>query len=296
MKFVDSDFIADMHPKSWLSQYRQKSVFYLTKMAMFYSLLGVGLYFIGLTMATLLIPGYQEPVTKFSLFDAIVGGPAEEPLFFGIPFYAIGNQFVVLGTGAVFVLYELVNSSQTVFTFQNLKYGNSLFDISILFFSLRTWKSGKGWFAVVFLSCNFIVEFFIRYAIGQLPLSFFGDSQSFILTIVNDVTYLIGVGILLVITFLLYRYRSKKESASKMQSINNLPFEKNESALWYLVPFFFGIIGGLVMYLVLKDEDKRMAKKGLVLGIVMSVIHSIVYVIIIFVGLYSLGLNHHQLH
>lgn len=45
---------------------------------------------------------------------------------------------------------------------------------------------------------------------------------------------------------------------------------KKPSRAWYLVPIFFGIIGGLVMYLVLKDENKKMAKKGLILGIMIS--------------------------
>jgi hypothetical protein len=46
------------------------------------------------------------------------------------------------------------------------------------------------------------------------------------------------------------------------------------SKWWYLVPIFFGIIGGLVMYLALKDEDKKMAKKGLILGIIIGAVGS----------------------
>jgi len=47
---------------------------------------------------------------------------------------------------------------------------------------------------------------------------------------------------------------------------------KKPSKAWYLVPIFFGIIGGVAMYLVLKDEDKKMAKNGLVLGIILGAI------------------------
>jgi hypothetical protein len=40
------------------------------------------------------------------------------------------------------------------------------------------------------------------------------------------------------------------------------------SDLWYFVPFFFGIIGGLVAYVGVKDEDADMAKSLLLSGIV----------------------------
>jgi len=34
----------------------------------------------------------------------------------------------------------------------------------------------------------------------------------------------------------------------------------------------FGNHGGLIMFVVLKDEDRRMAKKGLVVGVVLTAI------------------------
>lgn len=55
---------------------------------------------------------------------------------------------------------------------------------------------------------------------------------------------------------------------------------KRPSSAWYLVPILFGIIGGLVMFLVLKDQNRRMAKKGLVVGIIFTVIGFVVGVII----------------
>lgn len=32
------------------------------------------------------------------------------------------------------------------------------------------------------------------------------------------------------------------------------------SGLWYLVPLFFGVVGGIVAYVGVKDEDEEMAK------------------------------------
>jgi len=58
------------------------------------------------------------------------------------------------------------------------------------------------------------------------------------------------------------------------------------SIAWYLLPILFGIIGGVAMYLLLKDTniqkkigsqlslgtDKAMAKKGLIVGIVITIL------------------------
>jgi hypothetical protein len=47
--------------------------------------------------------------------------------------------------------------------------------------------------------------------------------------------------------------------------------------LWYLVPFFFGILGGLVGYVGTKDEDTDMANGLLLFGAVWSIILYIFY-------------------
>jgi len=48
------------------------------------------------------------------------------------------------------------------------------------------------------------------------------------------------------------------------------------SAAWYLAPIFLGIIGSVIMWYVLKDEDHpdspKMIKKGWVIGIVLTLI------------------------
>src|SRR5687768_15225961 len=44
--------------------------------------------------------------------------------------------------------------------------------------------------------------------------------------------------------------------------------EKRASAAWYLLPIFLWFIGGLIMFFVLKDEDRGRAKGGLKLGII----------------------------
>ena len=40
------------------------------------------------------------------------------------------------------------------------------------------------------------------------------------------------------------------------------------SGLWYLVPLFFGLIGGIIAYAAVKDEDESMASACLLLGFI----------------------------
>jgi len=42
------------------------------------------------------------------------------------------------------------------------------------------------------------------------------------------------------------------------------------SRVWYLVPLFFGLLGGLVGYFAVKDGDRDMASNLLVLGVFVS--------------------------
>ena len=44
------------------------------------------------------------------------------------------------------------------------------------------------------------------------------------------------------------------------------------SAWWYLVPIFFGIIGGIIGYYAIIGRNKHMAKSLLIVGIVVTVI------------------------
>jgi len=81
------------------------------------------------------------------------------------------------------------------------------------------------------------------------------------------------------------RKESKPEPKDKFvfkdkQSTETLP--NDESNTIWILPILLGWIGGVIMYFVLKDEDKERGLKGLYVGIVISVISSIVGFIIFF--------------
>jgi RNA polymerase subunit RPABC4/transcription elongation factor Spt4 len=48
------------------------------------------------------------------------------------------------------------------------------------------------------------------------------------------------------------------------------------SAIWYLVAFLFGLIGGLISYVAVKDKDKSMANTCIAIGLVVTLIGGVV--------------------
>lgn len=60
---------------------------------------------------------------------------------------------------------------------------------------------------------------------------------------------------------------------SKYTSWNNLTkLERIRSRWWYLLPILFKIIGGVIAYFILRDDDPKKAKNCLWLGITLTVI------------------------
>jgi len=48
--------------------------------------------------------------------------------------------------------------------------------------------------------------------------------------------------------------------------------EKKRSNLWFLLPIFLGLIGGIIAYFVLRNDDPNKAKNCLYLSIVLAAI------------------------
>jgi hypothetical protein len=200
-KFADEK--ADFHPRSWLSRYRRTSVGYLTKMLFFYHGIGIGLLLIGSAAIEQVLPDHEEPSIPRSLSGVLAAGPLEETIFFGIPFYVFGNAYSVLVTGGVWVGIHLLNTE--TLSVNSLAFGNLLFVLPSLFFSLRTWVSGKGWFSVVTHSAWNGVFFAAGCSAGEFTCTAVDIDIS-----ATVISIALSAG-LIAATYVLYKRRENKE-------------------------------------------------------------------------------------
>ena len=198
-----SDEKIDMHPKSWLSNYRQLSIWYLIKMGLFYSVLGLVVASI-IAGIEYVVFDYEEPIVPISFVQIIMAGPVEETFFFGIPFSLSGNPYVVLVTGLFWATIHIFNAQLAEEA--GFSYSTVGFAIPHIFFSLRAWKSGKGWFTIPFHSAWNAMIFGLSVAAGEIPLMIVDKNEPVI-----DVVIVIISIILMGITFPLYRWRLKRE-------------------------------------------------------------------------------------
>lgn len=194
---------ADFHPRSWLSKYRRTSVSYLTKMLLFYHGIGILLLLAITPLIEQVLPDYEQPSIPRSLLLVLAAGPLEETIFFGIPFYIFGNAYFVLATGLIWVAIHLFNTD--TLSVNSLAFGNLVFVLPSLFFSLRTWLSGKGWFSVITHSAWNGIFFSAGCSAGEFScIAIESDISATVSTIALS-------GGLLGATYLLYRRRKNKE-------------------------------------------------------------------------------------
>jgi len=66
--------------------------------------------------------------------------------------------------------------------------------------------------------------------------------------------------------------RERQLSAYRSERWSLREYRPSPSSLWYLVPFFFGLLGGIVGYVGVKSEDKGLANNLLNLGIIMTTV------------------------
>src|SRR5687768_8740373 len=134
-------FSKDVNPKNCISRYYNNSLLYLIIMFLFYHGIGIILSLIGTLIIDNSMPGYEEPNPPLFMFPVILAGPIEESIFFGIPFYLFNNNLFVLIGGIAWTMLHIFNTYPI--DVNQLTYANGLFVIPSLFFSLRTWISGK---------------------------------------------------------------------------------------------------------------------------------------------------------
>jgi hypothetical protein len=204
----------DMHPKSWMSKYSKTSFGYMLKMGFFYSVVGLGAAY-SVYGIQLFVFGYEEPVFPFSLILAVTAGPIEETIFFGIPYVISGNSYVVLGTGAIWSSLHLLNTNELAFD-GFLANSNFAFTIPHIFFSLRAWKSGKGWFTIFFHSAWNALMFGIAVSTEEIPFEIFSTDDLYVTEL--DDWLIVLSAILMAITYPLYRWRLKRELRKEQKS------------------------------------------------------------------------------
>jgi len=56
--------------------------------------------------------------------------------------------------------------------------------------------------------------------------------------------------------------------------------EKSRSNAWFLLPIFFGVIGGIIAFFILRRDDPRKARNCLYLGVIFMIIGIIFNILI----------------
>ena len=59
---------------------------------------------------------------------------------------------------------------------------------------------------------------------------------------------------------------------------------KRRSAWWFLLPILFNVIGGVIAYFVIKEDDPKRAKNCLYLGIILTAIGIGLFLIPLIIG------------
>ncbi|HZO11215.1 MAG TPA: CPBP family glutamic-type intramembrane protease [Nitrososphaeraceae archaeon] len=205
---VYSDLKNDFNPLTWISKYRRNSIYYLTIMVLFYHLIGFVMMVIGSVIVDLVVNKYNEPTIPLTVFSVIFAGPFEETIFFGIPFYLTGNNLVTLAGGVIWASLHILNTPTVQVS--SLAYLTWLFVTPSIFASLRTWISGKGWFAIIAHSIWNLIFFAAGCTNGEFPCLIVNEKDFLI-----DIAYVSTSIVFILLTYFLYlRYENKMVSKS----------------------------------------------------------------------------------
>ena len=213
-----SDFQKDVSLSTWLKPYSNSSIKHILKMAVFYHILGI--MFASLVAGTFFVidPDYEPPYTPLFLVDLISAGPIEESLFFGLPFYITGNQYVMLGTGVVWALGHIGGIDENLeFSPDYFTWDNFAFVILSLFFSYRAWISGFGWLSILLHSVWNGMVFGFQCGFEN-SCSIMGETVEEM--VVSVITIVLSI-ILLLFTYWAYRRRERKNRKSAISEVQS---------------------------------------------------------------------------
>ena len=57
-------------------------------------------------------------------------------------------------------------------------------------------------------------------------------------------------------------------------------YVKSRSSMWYLLPIFVGLIGGVIAYWILRHDDPKKAKKCVYIGIVLAIVGIVINILV----------------
>ena len=60
---------------------------------------------------------------------------------------------------------------------------------------------------------------------------------------------------------------------------------KKRSSLWFLLPIIFNIVGGVIAYFVIKEDDPKKAKNCLYLGLILAAIPIVLIIVPLLIGI-----------
>lgn len=171
-------------------------------MAIFYHALSIAIMFVASFGVSSVISDYEAPSFPVSVVMSLTSGPVEEILFFGLAYYVAGTPQAILFTGAIWSVAHIFSTQ--VFQINTLGYVSFLIAIPHMFFSLRVWLSGKGWFAILFHSA-WNVGFLLSYCyLGIKECAVVRDGEYFIIDL-----FAIGLTASLISIMLILHNKSK---------------------------------------------------------------------------------------
>ena len=177
-------------------------------MVLFYHLIGFIIMVIGSVIVDLVVNNYDEPTIPLTVSSVIFAGPFEETIFFGIPFYLTGNNLVTFAGGVIWASLHILNTPTVQVS--SLAYLTWLFVTPSIFASLRTWISGKGWFAIIAHSIWNLIFFAAGCTNGEFPCRIVNEKDFLI-----DIAYVSTSIVFILLTYFLYlRYENKMVSRS----------------------------------------------------------------------------------
>ncbi len=216
---VKSDFQIDVSPSTWLKPYSNNSIKHILKMAIFYHVIGLLIAFVVWGAVILNDPSHEIPFYPLTLIDVTTAGPIEESLLFGLPYFLTGNQYVMLGTAILWTLFHVGGLDEDGnFSEEWLTWENFAFVIPTMFFSYRTWFSGKGWLSIVVHSVWNVGAFGVDCVSGEGDCIIYeSDVEGNIISVVLILVSAILIGI----TFWAYRRRERKNEKSNISKVQS---------------------------------------------------------------------------